>query len=249
MPGGRVVTRLPKKEGLVGQSDMTSPSDASAVDISESAASSLPASTAAASSTEAAPKNTLASRPLGVLFRLAQASYTAVDDSSLPGNDEGLQKRVLEGLGQCEAALLNVERQAIFSPNELGEDINTGDLKYLLLPFYRGELLLRVVDQPKRLPALREALKSLRGFVNDQERLELLAPEASGWQQTMGSGARADPAAVRTQKIARLKASKAAKQKLEAVRGRVQSHAAAPLGLLRGCLRGCVCCVAADALV
>ena len=42
----------------------------------------------------------------------------------------------------------------------------------------------------------------------DQERLELLAPEAKGWQQIMGPGASADPMTVRNSKMARLKASK-----------------------------------------
>jgi len=169
---------------------------------------------------EAPAAPSLATRPLSVLFRLAQAAHTAAEDSSLPGNDAGLQKRVLEGLALSEAALQAVDREDIFSPNELGEDINTRDLRYLLLPFYRGELLLRVADQSKRLEAVREALKSLRGFVSDQERLELLAPEAKGWQEQM-AGAKVDPATVRTHKIARLKAAKAAKQALELVRTRL----------------------------
>ena len=178
------------------------------VDISEEASSS------------AAPAIASSTRPLGLTFRLAQAAYTEVDASTLPSTDAGLQARVLAGVGLCETALVQVERQDIFSSNELAEDVNTVDLKYLLLPFYRAELMLRVCDQPKRLASLREALKSLRGFVGDQERLELLAPEAKGWQQ-MGAAASSDPATVRTQKIARLKASKAAKQRLELVRAKL----------------------------
>ena len=170
----------------------------------------------------------LATRPLSILFRLAQNLYTTVDTSSLAGNDDSLQKQILEGLAFTEAALLAVEKQSIFSPNELGEDINTADLKYLLLPFYRGELMLRVADQSKRLAALAEALKCLRGFVADQERLELLAPEAKGWQAFMGSGANADPAGLRTQKIARLKASKAAKQQLELVQAKLSKKRGGP---------------------
>ena len=57
--------------------------------------------------------------------------------------------------------------------------------------------------------------------MGDQERLELLVPEAKGWQQ-MGASASADPATLRTQKIARLKASKAAKQQLEAVQSKLK---------------------------
>ena len=161
-------------------------------------------------------------RPLSYNFRAAQAAYLEVESSRLPGNDAGLQKRVGEGLALCEASLVQVESESIFSSNELGEDINTGDLKYLLLPFWRGELLLRVCDQAKRREALREALKTLRGFLADQERLELLAPEAKGWRE-MGSSASADPAAVRTGKIARMKAGKAAKQRMEVLAGKLKA--------------------------
>ena len=153
-------------------------------------------------------------RPLSVNFRAAQQAYLEVESSTLPGNDEGLQKRIGEGLALCEASLVQVDSEAIFSSNELGEDINTDDLKYLLLPFYRGELLLRVCDQSKRRDALREALKTLRGFLADQDRLELLTPESKNWRE-MGASASSDPASVRTNKIARMKASKAAKQRME----------------------------------
>ena len=122
--------------------------------------------------------------------------------------------RVGSGLALCEAALVQVEREAIFSPNELAEDVNTGDLKYLLLPFYRGELLLRVlVEAPKRTAMLAEALKCLRGFLADLARLEALAPEArEGW---VASGGPLTPAEVRNGKIARMKAGKAARLRME----------------------------------
>ena len=182
--------------------------------------------TTAVDISEAAPPSS-PSKPLGVLFRLAQAAYIATTDTELPVNDESVQKRVLEGLNVAEGALLQVERQSIFSSNELADDINTGDLKYLLLPFYRGEMLLRAGDQrdsTKRMASLREALKTLRGFAGDLERLELLPEEAKNWQQValVGSAA-ADPATVREQKIARFKAGKAAKARLEIVQNKLKA--------------------------
>ena len=148
-------------------------------------------------------------------FRKSQAIFNEVQNSKLSSNNPELQNRIIEGLGLCEAALMQVANNDIFSPNELGEDINTNDLKYLLLPFYRGELLLRVSDQSKRREALREALLGLRGFMKDQERLELLQPEAIDWQAMGGSAS--NPAEVRNQKIARFKANKAAQEKMAAV--------------------------------
>ena len=168
----------------------------------------------AANATEVA--NVVAGRPLAWTFRSAQAAYNWVLSSDLSSADAVLQRKIGEGLTLCEAALVQVSKQDIFSPNETIQDVNTGDLKYLLLPFYRGELLLRLADQSKRVAALREALPCLRGFLGDLERLEMLTTENQGWQQ-MGAAASSDPAAVRTAKIARHKASKAANEKMAAI--------------------------------
>ena len=166
--------------------------------------------TAAAVSQPAAP-----SRPLGFNFRAVQAAYNAIQSSNLGGADAALQRQIVICLTLCEAALLQVAKQDIFSPNETVEDINTGDLKYLLLPFYRGELLLKVADQSKRSLALKEALSCLRGFLADLERLELLTDASRGWQ--MGTSKSSDPGDVRTAKIARFKEEKAAKEKMAAI--------------------------------
>ena len=76
--------------------------------------------------------------PLSLLFRRAQAAYTEVDESTLSGSDPKLQRRVAEGLAASERALKQLVALSVFSPNEELDDVNTGDLKYLLLPFYRG---------------------------------------------------------------------------------------------------------------
>ena len=142
------------------------------------------------------------SRPLSQLFRQAQAAYDAIDSSTLSGSDATLQQRVVS--------------LSVFSRNETLDDINTVDAKYLLLPLYRAELLLkRNEPEDRRVLLLREALACLRGFLADLERLEALSPEAkSGWAVSSGRQ-QADPGEARTQKIARLKASKAARERIQ----------------------------------
>ncbi len=159
-----------------------------------------------------------ASRPLSQLFRQAQAVYNEIDGSELSGSDAGLQRRVIEGLAVVDAALARVVSMSIFSPNEVLDDINTVDAKYLLLPLYRAELLLkRNEPEDRRLPLLREALACLRGFLADLDRLEALSPEAKvGWENASGRQ-QADAGAARTQKIARLKASKAARERIQVI--------------------------------
>ena len=63
---------------------------------------------------------------------------------------------------------------------------------------------------------VQDHVERLRGFLADQERLQLLTAETKNWRE-MGAAASADPATVRTNKIARMKASKVAKQRMEAL--------------------------------
>ena len=156
------------------------------------------------------------SRPLSQLFRQAQAAYDEIDSSTLSGSDATLQQRVVDGLALVDAALARVVSMSVFSRNEILDDINTVDAKYLLLPLYRAELLLkRNEPEERRVLLLREALACLRGFLADLDRLEALSPEAkSGWDVSSGRQ-QADPGEARTQKIARLKASKAARERIQ----------------------------------
>lgn len=146
--------------------------------------------------------------PLSLNFRKAQALYNDVDGTSLSGNDPVLQERVTQALALCEAGLRQVTAQSVFSQNELVDDLNTGDLRYLLLPLYRGELLLRVTDQSRREALLGEALACLRGFLDDLQRLEVLPREVSRSLQAAESTGPADLATLRDLKVARFKANK-----------------------------------------
>ena len=160
--------------------------------------------------------------PLSLNFRKAQAYYNDVDGTSLSGNDPKLQEQVTQGLALCEAALRQVSAQSIFSQNELVDDLNTGDLRYLLLPLYRGELLLRVTDQSRREALLGEALACLRGFLDDLMRLEVLPREVARSLQAAESTGPADLATLRDLKVARFKANKINKARMEVLAGRLR---------------------------
>lgn len=177
--------------------------------------------TPAASADTIAPVAKLSELPLGLTFRKAQAVYNDVESTSLGGNDPKLQEAIAQGLALCETGLRQVSEQSVFSQNELAEDVNTGDLRYLLLPFYRGELLVRVTDQNRRIELLTEALACLRGFLDDLERLQALSSEVlRSWHaQREGS---IDPATLRTLKIERFKANKQNKQRMEVLAGRLR---------------------------
>ena len=100
--------------------------------------------------------------------------------------------------------------------------MNTGDLRYLLLPFYRGELLLRVTDQSRREALLGEALACLRGFLDDLRRLEVLPKEVARSLEAAESTGPADLATLRDLKVARFKANKINKARMEVLAGRLR---------------------------
>lgn len=75
--------------------------------------------------------------PLPLLFSRCHAVHTE-QDALLATRDEQLLSAALALLLQAEAA---VGAAAIFSANEDADDLATADLKYLLLPHYRAQLL------------------------------------------------------------------------------------------------------------
>ena len=155
--------------------------------------------------------------PLGLNFRKVQGLYSGIESSDLSGSDPELQRRLREALALCEVALMQVVHLDVFSKNEVLEDVNTGDIKFILLAFYRGEMLLKLTDQPpdheKRVRVLEEALAGLRGYLGDLERLEALPKVAKESWAAFGTEG-IDAGSLREQKIARMKASKVARERM-----------------------------------
>eukprot|EP00962_Isochrysis_galbana_P056317 scaffold28233_cov112-Isochrysis_galbana.AAC.3 len=173
-----------------------------------------------------APGDSLVTLPLSGCFARLQAAYKEIDDSHLPGGDPKLQRRIAEGLVLAERCSELISHLSVFSSNEELEDINTGDLKYLLVPFFRGELLLRVQEAEEqgshedRLDQLKRGSRALTLFLEDIQARKALRGEAkAGWEEQC-SDRLADPGAARTLKIARLKAAKRAKDSLAAMLAR-----------------------------
>jgi len=165
----------------------------------------------------------LATLPLGACFSRLQAAYKEVDDAHLPGGDPGLQRRIGEGRALAQRCGALVSQLSVFSSNEELEDINTGDIKYLLVPFFEGELLLRVQEpeergsHEERLEQLKRASRILTHFLEDVNARKALRNEAkAGWEE-QSSDRPADAGAARMLKIGRLKAARRAKEALTAL--------------------------------
>lgn len=141
--------------------------------------------------------------PLPALFDQARKIYSVASDSTV---DQGKLKRACDLLHQCEAM---IDRLGLFSSNEEKEDISTADLKYLLVPYYLGELTEKIQNSD-RLQIIKTSQLHLREFVSICEKLELVPKEELLVQDGLDT-----PESRRQKKITRFKRQKAAESKLQ----------------------------------
>lgn len=96
---------------------------------------------------------------LGELFTSGQSILSELEDTTLASIDPEYQAKVHDALLRLERAQDLVHQLAIFSSNELVDDMNPNDLRFLLIPVYLGDLTLRVTDRNKSRRHILEAAK------------------------------------------------------------------------------------------
>ncbi|KAF3787542.1 regulatory subunit [Nymphaea thermarum] len=146
---------------------------------------------------------------LPALFEHARKMHSAAVDSSI---EQDTLRKTIEALEKCEEM---INKLGLFSANESKEDISTVNLKYLLVPFYLGELMEKVTEGD-RIQALKASQERLKEFISFCEKLELVPEEELDTAQVA-----ADTAVNRrAKKIARFKRQKAAESKLQDIKER-----------------------------
>ncbi|OEL38125.1 PP2A regulatory subunit TAP46 [Dichanthelium oligosanthes] len=105
--------------------------------------------------------------PLPALFDRASRLHGLASSSAL--DQEGIRKGV-ELLRRCDEM---VSKLGLFSPNETKEDVSTANLKYLLVPYYLGEMTEKIA-QEDRIPILKSSQDHLKEFIALCEVLELI---------------------------------------------------------------------------
>ncbi|XP_010924912.2 PP2A regulatory subunit TAP46 [Elaeis guineensis] len=148
--------------------------------------------------------------PLPALFDQARKIHSMASESSI--NQEILMKGI-EALRRCDEM---VSKLGLFSSNETKDDVSTANLKYLLVPFYLGELTEKVV-QDDRIQVLKISQDQLKEFISICEALELVPNDEL---ETFGQEGADTFAARRAKKIARFKWQKAAEAKLQEIKER-----------------------------
>ncbi|KAM0891402.1 hypothetical protein ACQ4PT_026431 [Festuca glaucescens] len=148
--------------------------------------------------------------PLPALFDRASHLHSLASSSSL--DQEGILKGV-DLLRRCDEM---VSKLGLFSSNETKEDVSTANLKYLLVPYYLGEMTEHV-EQEDRIPVLKASQDHLKEFISTCEALELV-PEN---ELELSRQGRPETAANRReQKVARFRRQKAAETKLQEIKER-----------------------------
>ncbi|GJN28362.1 hypothetical protein PR202_gb16473 [Eleusine coracana subsp. coracana] len=105
--------------------------------------------------------------PLPALFDKASRLHSLASSSSL--DQEGIRKGV-DLLRRCDEM---VSKLGLFSSNETKDDVSTTNLKYLLVPYYLGEMTEQTA-QEDRVPILKESQDHLKEFISICEALELI---------------------------------------------------------------------------
>lgn len=94
---------------------------------------------------------------LGQLFSFGQNLLTELENTSLSSIDPEYQQKVNQGIAYLNQAQALVAKLHLFSDNEIIDDINTNDLKFILIPAYLGDLTLKLNGKDNRANILEQA--------------------------------------------------------------------------------------------
>eukprot|EP01114_Cavostelium_apophysatum_P001083 TRINITY_DN1092_c0_g1_i2.p1 TRINITY_DN1092_c0_g1~~TRINITY_DN1092_c0_g1_i2.p1 ORF type:complete len:360 (-),score=87.28 TRINITY_DN1092_c0_g1_i2:923-1954(-) len=146
------------------------------------------------------------SSSLRSVFDRCQSEFYRLEDSSGPD----VQREATKTLGDFEKCRQLIDTAGIFSPNEELEDISTGQLRYLLVTYYIGELHTKIGES--RLRHAQETVKYLRTFLRRCEQYKLVDKE--DLKAIHGEGS-TDSNARRMEKISRAKREKQVEKQLQ----------------------------------
>lgn len=152
--------------------------------------------------------------PLPALFEQARKVHLTATESG-DGVDQEEVKKGCRALEKCDEM---ISKLGLFSTNETKEDISTTNLKYIMVPYYLGELTEKVAHDD-RIHIVKASQAKLKEFVSFCEAMEL-APEEELERSTQDGPKSNSMADRRAQKIARFKRQRAAESKLLEIKER-----------------------------
>ncbi|CAD7697788.1 unnamed protein product [Ostreobium quekettii] len=151
--------------------------------------------------------------PLSELFERARTIHAHL--ASIPASGDRGRSLLCAALAWLAEAEARLALLGVFSPNEDADDLATGDLKYVLVPFYMAELMAAARgggDPAEDGRALVRALRCLAAFLERCRQYGLFGeviPDAEDSHSPLDANAR------RTQKVARFKRAREVEKQLE----------------------------------
>nr|CAG8473967.1 6303_t:CDS:2 [Entrophospora candida] len=147
-------------------------------------------------------------------FRTGQELFNQIENNNLSSSDTTCQDQIKDVISHFSKCLVMVNQLKLFSSNETIEDINTGDLRFLLLEAYLGDLTVKLTIG-NRSEILNIAKSHLEQFLRNLEVHKILKDMDRQYIEDQFSGVKKDPAKKREEKIARYKREKETKAKVE----------------------------------
>ncbi|CDH49818.1 tor signaling pathway regulator [Lichtheimia corymbifera JMRC:FSU:9682] len=165
---------------------------------------------------------------LGELFISGQTILNELEDTTLASIDPEYQAKVHDALSRLERAHDLVHQLSIFSSNELIDDMNPNDMRFLLIPVYLGDLTLKVTDRNQsRRHILETAKNHFNTYMNACEEHQLLSgADLDAYKRSVDNSSSTSnrslpPAQQRQQKIEMFKREKATEQRIRELRERL----------------------------
>ncbi|ORY28934.1 TAP42-like protein, partial [Rhizoclosmatium globosum] len=169
-------------------------------------------------------------------FEEAQRLFNSLEESELPCGCDEYQTKVSTALSLLSSCQSMVRELGIFSENEPIDEINTLDLRFLLIDYYSSVLSLK--QQPQHAPnlirsvatknqdriaVLKSSLASFDSFLFALEMIDALADDDKLFvlDPNAAFAVPKDPALARAAKIERFKREKALKEKLKVLQAAV----------------------------
>lgn len=109
-------------------------------------------------------------RTLAGVYAEAQSGWASVEKGDVRWPSAEFDK-TRDLFSECASL---VRKECTFSENEELDDVKTGDLQYLLIDFYLGKLLMRVMDMDQRAACIRRGVNYLLLFLDRLDKLGIL---------------------------------------------------------------------------
>ncbi|CAG8955873.1 hypothetical protein HYFRA_00008723 [Hymenoscyphus fraxineus] len=120
----------------------------------------------------------MAEQSIKSLFAAAEEKRRALESSPFPSQDPANQKILAAALSNYVKCLDLANRLSLFSPNETLEDLNSGDIQYLLINYHLAGLISRIDNLQNRKHILEQSRDEYENFLSLLDHYELLSGPA-----------------------------------------------------------------------